>query len=169
MLEYFYNSILLYYFILLEIEKGRKMKKEEKKQITSKEIQNDRSLENRTIDYLKKNSNALIIEGFNYLIKSDEDNDELYDFQNNKDLQEQFKLSINEHFNWIMAHCDNKYSNEARFINYKNSDIKLFDVYCLFYNFLINESSIEIKPPNLKKALKGYFTHLKAKIYCYEE
>ena len=169
MLELFKDNILLYYFILLEIERGKAVTKKniQTKKITLKEIKQDLSIESRTINFLENQNNRIVLinEGVNFLKKNYKKSDELYDFKNDDDLQEQFKISINAHFDWIIAYNNNKYLENAKFQNYKGSDIELIDTYYYFYEFLINNSSIEIEPESLKKNLKAYFTHLKDKVY----
>ena len=132
------------------------------KKIKIETINNDDKIENKTIDFLKNHREDLIKNGFEYLLEHHEEHDDLYDFKNNENLHNDFKKSINLHFDWIIAHSSNKYARNARLKDYIKEDIELLYTYCFFYETIID---IEITPPSLYKNLKNYFIHIKSK-YC---
>ena len=98
----------------------------------------------QTIEYLEKNQINII----DTLLKRIENPNE-------------FKLNIEKHFEWIIAHCNNGTSN---FNDYNTVNNK-YKIYCSFYKDAIkltNKADVKI---STQKNIIAYLTHIKS-IFC---
>ena len=150
MLEYFYSSILLYYFNLLDL-KGKTIMC--KKRL--KTVQDKIKIAKETITFF---SNKSIIEKIIKIIEKENrlNSNEL------KKSRKDFKESIERHFDFIV---ENEKDNKTEFNDYKIIVDSLYDEYCDFYKSLISEINKMTIDTRVSENYKAYINFIK-KHYC---
>jgi len=105
-----------------------------------------------TIEYL---SQSTLVDDVCNILFQDKNNFSLAEIQNNSN-KVQFKLDIEEHFEWISEHCIDSTSD---FNNYNDGDF--FDAYEVFYEEAIDYIYKKDIPEEVKTNLINYFLHIK--------
>lgn len=148
MVEYLYIEYFTVIFYFVKVLKG-------KLNMCDNEIKSMLKTSNisiATITYL--NQSTLITDICNVLFQ-EKNNFSLSEIQNSEN-QDQFKIDIEEHFEWINEHCTDSTND---FNDY--SDGSFFDAYEVFYDRAIDYIYKEDIPEELKNNLINYFLHIK--------
>ncbi len=129
------------------------------------DINGDLEYSIKILEYLKvdKYKNLIIQHGIDYLIENPSNDEHLEDFS-----EALFRQSIEKHFSWIEEHCFNAGDDNIKFKGYTKLDTSPRQVYCSFYQQIINytndKNNIQ-KSKKFRKFLKSYFKIIKKK-YC---
>jgi len=116
----------------------------------------------RTREFLQKNSTSIIEEALKKLLKND---DEIYTLSLDGLILKNFKLNIENHFQWIQDKCIDSTILFKDYDSKYNSSLK--KAYCHIYQ-IINISIKETKPKAIRENLEDYFCAF-IKNYCSKE
>ncbi len=129
------------------------------------DINSDLEYSIKILEYLKNDNykNLIIQYGIDYLIKNPSNDEYLEDFS-----ESLFRPSIERHFSWIQDHCFSAGDDSVKFKGYTKLDTSTRQVYCSFYQHIIdytNDKENIQKSKKFRKFLKSYFKIIKKK-YC---